>query len=84
MVTSLFTDPAVQAKALEIWKKNRTGPYVESTPLGHIAWTRIAQNITECLGDPSSGPDSAHLEFLPGAVSISFLSIESETNNNGV
>ena len=51
---------------------------MESTPLGHIAWTRIAQNITESLEDPSSGPDSAHLEFLPGAVSL-FYSKELET-----
>ena len=69
-MTSLFSDPVVQAKALEIWNINRTGPYVEGTPLRHIAWTRIAQNITESLGDPSSGPNSAHLEFLLGAVGI--------------
>ena len=69
----MSTDPAVKAKALEIWSTNRTGPYVESTPLGHLAWTRVTQNITESLGDPSSGPNSAHLEFIPGAVSISFL-----------
>jgi len=73
MIASLFTDPAVQAEALEIWNKNRTGPYVDYTPIGQIiAWTRIAQNITESLGDPSSGPNSAHFQFLLGAVSISF------------
>ena len=71
MVTSLFTDPAVQAEALEIWNTNRTGPYVEMTPLSHLVWTRLAQNITESLGDPSSGPNSAHLEFMLGAVGIS-------------
>ena len=70
VMASLFIDPAVQAEALEIWNENRTGPYVEYTPFGQIAWERVAENITESLGDPSSGPNSAHLEFIVGAVSI--------------
>ncbi|KAF5353361.1 hypothetical protein D9756_007863 [Leucocoprinus leucothites] len=68
---NLFSDPALQAEALQVWNKNRTGPYVELTPFGHLAWTRLANNITEKLGDPSSGPNSAHLEFIIGAASPS-------------
>lgn len=71
VMTSLFIDPAVQAEALEIWNENRTGPYVEYTPFGPIAWTRVAENITESLGCPNS----AHLEFIVGAVSIFFYEI---------
>jgi len=79
VMASLFIDPAVQAEALEIWNEIRTGPYAEYTPFGQIAWTRVAENITESLGDPSSGPNSAHLEFIVGAVSI-FM--KSGTNNS--
>ena len=34
-----------------------------------MAWKRVAQNITESFGDPSSGFESPHLEFVFGAVS---------------
>ncbi|KAJ3564744.1 hypothetical protein NP233_g8092 [Leucocoprinus birnbaumii] len=63
---NLFTDPAVQAKALEVWNTNRTGPYVELTPANHLLWTRLPTNITDQLGDPSSGSNSAHIEFIAG------------------
>ncbi|KAF5351272.1 hypothetical protein D9756_008220 [Leucocoprinus leucothites] len=66
---NLSGDPALRAEALQIWNKNRTGPYVEPVPYAHLAWTRLANNITEKFGDPSSGPNSAHLEFRMGAVS---------------
>jgi len=38
-----------------------------------MAWKRVAENITESFGDPSSGSQSPHLEFVFGAVSILFL-----------
>ncbi|KAF5351273.1 hypothetical protein D9756_008221 [Leucocoprinus leucothites] len=66
---NLYSDPTLQAEALQIWNKNRTGPFVEPIPFGHLAWTRLANNITEKYGDPSSGTNSAHLEFMFGTTS---------------
>ncbi|KXN84482.1 L-sorbose 1-dehydrogenase [Leucoagaricus sp. SymC.cos] len=62
----LTADPDLQAKALELWNTNRTGPYVQLTAIDHLAWTRLPSNITDTLGDPSSGSNSAHFEFILG------------------
>lgn len=65
---SLTSDPALQAQALELWNTNRTGPYVQSVPINHIAWTRLPDDspAIKRLGDPSSGRNSAHIEFILG------------------
>ena len=85
MVVSLFTDPALQREALQIWNENRTGPFSIIVPVPLMAWKRVAQNITESFGDPASGFRSPHLEFVFGAVSIFFVcSFRENVINAGV
>ncbi|KAF9447311.1 GMC oxidoreductase [Macrolepiota fuliginosa MF-IS2] len=75
---NLITDPALQTQALELWKANRTGPYVESaTRAHHIAWLRLPRNssIIEQFGDPSSSGDSAHVEIILGAFAGTYAAI---------
>lgn len=38
---NLTIDPVLQAEALQVWKDNRTGPYVAFVPGNHILWTRL-------------------------------------------
>lgn len=65
---NLSIDPQLQAKALELWETNKTGPYVTFIPFDHVAWTRLPEDspIIERFGDPSSGNNSAHFELLMG------------------
>ncbi|KAF9445818.1 GMC oxidoreductase [Macrolepiota fuliginosa MF-IS2] len=61
---------ALQARALDLWKANRTGPYVQYVATHHIAWLRLPDNssIIEQFGDPSSGRESGHIEVILGAL----------------
>ncbi|KAF8183981.1 pyranose dehydrogenase [Pholiota molesta] len=72
---NIFFDPTLQAKALELWNTNKTGPDVWLGRLDHIAWVRLPENspIFQQFDDPSSGPNSAHYELALGgsATSIS-------------
>ncbi|KAF5351054.1 hypothetical protein D9756_008218 [Leucocoprinus leucothites] len=72
---NLFFDPALQAQALELWQKNRTGPYVALVPVDHIGWVRVPDNspVFNQYEDTSSGPNAAHIEMVLG-VSASILS----------
>ncbi|KXN82645.1 Choline dehydrogenase, mitochondrial [Leucoagaricus sp. SymC.cos] len=70
---NLDTDPALQAKVLNIRNTNRTGPYVQPTPTDHLAWIRLSSNITDTLGDPSSSPNSAHVEFIVSATPDAYV-----------
>ncbi|KAF9444128.1 GMC oxidoreductase [Macrolepiota fuliginosa MF-IS2] len=65
---NLDTNPALQAQALELWKTNRTGPYVQYFPAHHIAWLRLPNNssIIKQFSDPSSSRESAHIELILG------------------
>jgi len=58
--TTLFNQTLVQ------WTQNRTGPFVTSAGVNHLAWNRIASNATiwTQFTDPSAGPNSAHFEML--------------------
>ncbi|KAF9445817.1 hypothetical protein P691DRAFT_762158 [Macrolepiota fuliginosa MF-IS2] len=74
---SLGNDPALQARALELWNKNRTGPYVESAPTDHINWLRLpdSSSIIEKFGDLSSGRESAHIEIVLGMLNDTYDTI---------
>ncbi|KAF9445819.1 GMC oxidoreductase [Macrolepiota fuliginosa MF-IS2] len=65
---NLDNDPTLQAQALALWNKNRTGPYVEYAPTHHIAWLRLPDNssIIKQFGDPSSSRESGHIEIIHG------------------
>ena len=62
---TLVRDPVVATNALNLWETNRTGPLVD-IPFNQVGWLRV-QNGTDVfskLGDPSSGPKSAHFEMV--------------------
>ncbi|KXN83156.1 hypothetical protein AN958_01769 [Leucoagaricus sp. SymC.cos] len=63
---NLSADTDLQAKALELWDTNKSGSYVQLAAVDHLAWTRLPSNITDTFGDPSSGSNSAHIEFILG------------------
>lgn len=61
---TLVRDPVVAADVLARWQKNHTGPLVDIT-FNQLGFMRV-QNGTDIfnkLGDPSSGPKSAHFEI---------------------
>jgi hypothetical protein len=67
-VTSLDSDPDLQAQALALWQENRTGPFTALVEDDHLGWVRVPDSIFQDLGveDPSSGPTAAHIEMLIG------------------
>lgn len=61
---TIVRDPVVAADVLARWQKNHTGPLVDIT-FNQLGFMRV-QNGTDIfnkLGDPSSGPKSAHFEI---------------------
>ncbi|KAJ3573402.1 hypothetical protein NP233_g2444 [Leucocoprinus birnbaumii] len=66
---NLDSDPQLQAKALDLWQANRTGPFTALVRDDHLGWVRVPQSIFQGTGfqDPSSGPTAAHIEMLIGA-----------------
>ncbi|KAJ3564743.1 hypothetical protein NP233_g8093 [Leucocoprinus birnbaumii] len=66
---NLGFDPALQAQALELWEKNRTGPYVALIGSDHVGWSRLPRNspLFKDFQDPASGPNSPHIEMVLGA-----------------
>jgi choline dehydrogenase-like flavoprotein len=70
---TLARDPAVAAKALLLWQTMHTGPLVDIS-FNQLGWLRVqnGSDVFSRLGDPSSGPKSAHFEIVisVGQVSI--------------
>jgi len=54
------------AQTLSQWQQNRTGPFVSSAGINHVAWLRVPNNATiwSQFSDPAAGQNSAHFEFL--------------------
>ncbi|KAF9447689.1 GMC oxidoreductase [Macrolepiota fuliginosa MF-IS2] len=69
------SDLELQARALELWKANRTGPFIALLHGNHLAWMRLPDNssIIDKFGDTSSGPNSAHIELVLGSVPDAFI-----------
>ena len=61
---TLVRDPVVAANVLHRWQTNHTGPLVD-VPFNQVGWLRVQNGTDEFskLGDPSSGPKSAHFEM---------------------
>lgn len=63
---SVDSDPNLQAQALELWQKNKTGPLTALVRDDHFAWIRVPDKLLEEFEDPSSGPTAGHIEMLIG------------------
>ncbi|KAF4610036.1 hypothetical protein D9613_010641 [Agrocybe pediades] len=59
----LSTNATLEAEALQLWNKNKTGPLAVFRRFDQIVWARVAQFILPNGVDPSSGPNSAHYEL---------------------
>ncbi|KAJ2911908.1 hypothetical protein MD484_g8506, partial [Candolleomyces efflorescens] len=61
------TDTPINAtEALELWHKERIGPYAEPTgPRHQILWSRLPENsaLLKEYKDPSAGPNAPHFEI---------------------
>ncbi|KAF8965582.1 pyranose dehydrogenase [Flammula alnicola] len=68
---NLHQNATLQAIALAQWEMNRTGPYVDGGP-NFIAWWRLPATILKKFNDPSAGPNTPHIELVPGS-GASFL-----------
>ncbi|KAF9561257.1 alcohol oxidase [Agrocybe pediades] len=59
----LSTNATLEAEALQLWNKNKTGPLAVFRRFDQIVWARVAQFILPKGVDLSSGPNSAHYEL---------------------
>lgn len=68
-LSSLSFDAELQAQALALWEKNRTGPYTALVRDDHLGWVRVPDDspIFEEFPDTSSGPTAPHIEMTVGA-----------------
>ncbi|TEB32914.1 pyranose dehydrogenase [Coprinellus micaceus] len=71
------TDPVVNTtEALDLWRKDRIGPYAEPTgPRHQILWSRLPKDsqLLKDYKDPSAGPNAPHFEItLSGGGSTVF------------
>ncbi|EKM75995.1 hypothetical protein AGABI1DRAFT_63835 [Agaricus bisporus var. burnettii JB137-S8] len=66
---NLGFNSTLQAEALDLWEKNRTGPFVALLSSDHVAWTRLPDDspLFKEFPDSSSGPNSPHIELVLGA-----------------
>ncbi|EKM76439.1 hypothetical protein AGABI1DRAFT_78505 [Agaricus bisporus var. burnettii JB137-S8] len=72
---NLDADPDLQAQALELWQKNKTGPFTALVKYDHFGWIRVPDILLEEFEDPSSGPEAGHTELLIGSPSGKFYDI---------
>jgi choline dehydrogenase-like flavoprotein len=59
-------DPALVQRLTEEWLNNGTGEYLVTTPLQQNGFLRLKEDSPAYSigGDPSSGPDAPHIQFL--------------------
>lgn len=62
---TVWRNEALYNKWIDEWKKNKTGLFVDTSE-NHAAFLRLPENssVWESFKDPSSGPHTAHYEFL--------------------
>ena len=68
---TIVRNATLENELFEEWLLNSTGQFT-AFGVNQIAWLRMPDNFTFQSGsDPSAGPNSAHIELLPGVSRVS-------------
>ncbi|TFY70292.1 hypothetical protein EVG20_g2726 [Dentipellis fragilis] len=71
-IDDINRNDSLRAALLQQWTNNRTGDFVIGSP-NQLGWDRVPQSVLSHEQDPSSGPDSPHIEFLIFDGFVSFV-----------